>query len=64
MVNIKKEKIPNPAKSDIYEKFDTCSSTECTGLITVPPADEAELENYMDVYDFGPPLTESHRRKP
>ena len=40
-----------------YDKFDnlnTCSSTECTGLITVPPRDEDELENYMDIYDFGP----------
>ena len=40
-----------------YDKFEfshVCSSTDCTGLITVPPADEDELENYMDLYDFGP----------
>ena len=45
----------NPENS--YDKFDranACSSTECTGLITVPPSDDDELENYHDVYDFGP----------
>ena len=41
-----------------YDKFNVSSSTECTGLITVPPENDDELENYMDVYDFGPPIVE------
>lgn len=47
-------KKPSP---DDFDKFDfshVCSSTDCTGLITVPPVDEDELENYMEMYDFGP----------
>lgn len=47
-------------RDEKYDKFDmpnACSSTECTGLITVPPEDEDQLENYMNVYDFGPPPT-------
>ena len=39
---------------DKFDFSDVCSSTECTGLITVPPVDEEEFENYMDIYDFGP----------
>lgn len=42
--------------TDIEGKFDTCSAHECTGLITVPPQTDDELENYMDIYDFGPPI--------
>ncbi len=42
--------------TDIEDKFNTCSAHECTGLITVPPETEDELENYMDIYDFGPPI--------
>lgn len=49
---MKKKKFANPPEKDIYEKFDTCSSTECTGLITVPPENEDELENYKDIYEF------------
>lgn len=50
------KKIPDPPKEDMFENLDTCSFAECTGLITVPPEDEDELENYMDIYDFGPPI--------
>jgi hypothetical protein len=35
-----------------YDKFDAASSTECTGLITVPPQNEDELESYRDIYEF------------
>ena len=41
-------------KEEMFDFSPVCSSTECTGLITVPPVDEEELENYMDLYDFGP----------
>lgn len=35
-----------------YDKFDAASSTECTGLITVPPQDEDELQSYREIYEF------------
>ena len=41
--------------NELYDKFSGYSSTECTGLITVPPENEDELENYKDIYDFGTP---------
>ena len=52
-----KKKIPSDERHPIDDRFDfsdSYSTTECTGLITVPPADEDELENYYDIYDFGP----------
>ena len=47
MKNGKKD-INNPD----YDKFDAASSTECTGLITVPPQTEDELDSYRDIYEF------------
>lgn len=35
-----------------YEKFDAASSTECTGLIMVPPQNEDEVQSYRDIYEF------------
>ena len=49
---MKKNKITNLKEPENYEKFDASSSTECTGLITVPPQNEDELENYKDIYEF------------
>ncbi len=33
-----------------------CSQTECTGLIAHAPLTEEELESFMDIYDFSPPI--------
>jgi len=52
------KKMQNPPEVDIHEKNNCSCVTECTGLIVVPPEDDAELESYMDVYEFGAPLTE------
>jgi len=50
-----KKKIPDPKPGkDKFDLANACSPTDCTGLITVPPEDEAELESYQEVYDFGP----------
>ncbi len=49
---MKDKKLPNPPEADTYEKFDACSSTECTGLMVVPPQTEEELESYRDIYEF------------
>ena len=58
-----KKIINNPSTDDAeYDKFGAVSSNDCTGLITVPPENEDELENYMKVYDFGPPLTEKTKK--
>ncbi len=32
------------------------SATECTGLIAHAPLTEEELESFMDIYDFSPPI--------
>lgn len=32
------------------------SATECTGLIAHAPLTEEELESFMDIYDFSPPM--------
>ena len=37
-------------------RVDACSTTECTGLILTPAETAEELEAYMEVYDFGPPI--------
>lgn len=45
-----------PKRNENSEQFklsNAGSATECTGLITVPPENEDELENYSRVYDFG-----------
>lgn len=33
----------------------SCSTTDCTGLIPSAPQTEAELESYESVYHFEPP---------
>jgi len=46
-----------PKKNENYDKFklsNAGSPTDCTGLITVPPENEDELENYNKVYEFTP----------
>lgn len=51
-------------KNKPYESYDhldaaysnASSATECTGLIAHAPLTEDELESYMDIYDFGPPI--------
>ncbi len=40
---------------DKFENIGAYSSTECTGLFSVPPQNEDEYENYNDIYDFGIP---------
>ena len=60
---MKKKKGTMRADKAEYDKFNTVSATECTGLITVPPEDEYELENYMDLCDFGPPIVPKKHKK-
>ena len=53
---MKKNKNKITAEDAEYDKFNVACTNECTGLITVPPENEDELENYMEICDFGPPI--------
>ena len=53
-----KDKFPEVDLTDIEGKFDlgvSASASVCTGLISVVLPDEAELESYSEVYNFGAP---------
>lgn len=52
---MKKKKANND--NDKFCLANAGNANECTGLITVPAVDEAEIENYKKIYDFGPPNT-------
>ncbi|MBR5237030.1 MAG: hypothetical protein IKW06_06660 [Clostridia bacterium] len=50
---------PTPKEPDNYDKFDlcnACSTMDCTGLIPTPPQSAAEIESYMSIYDYQPPI--------
>ncbi len=49
---MKKEKTIPLEEPKEYDKFGTFSATECTGLITVPPQSDAELESYKDICEY------------
>ncbi len=34
--------------------INACSATDCTGVVPAAPASEAEMESYLEVYDFLP----------
>lgn len=40
---------------------DAVCATECTGLMQGMPVDEADKENYGEVYDYGPEADETTR---
>lgn len=45
---------------DKYSHLDiVASSTECTGLIPAPPANESEAESYADLYSIPKPENDS-----
>lgn len=37
-----------------YDFFKANSATDCTGSVPRPPVDDAELDSYLDVYNFLP----------
>ncbi len=46
-----KNKIKKSYSWDILDKINpVASATECTGLIQIPPQNEAEAEAYTDIY--------------
>lgn len=46
------------------EYGNAASTTDCTGIIQVPPKDDAEYEAYNEVYNFEPGNTVVHKDKP
>ena len=50
----KKENHPVPDLSDNYDYLKASSVTDCTGAMPRPPQNSAELDSYLDVYNFLP----------
>lgn len=40
----------------IFDTCNTCSTTDCTGLIPAAPTSQAEIEAYEELYPFRPPI--------
>lgn len=50
-----KETHPAPDFNDTaYDYLKASSATDCTGVVPRPPQDSAELDSYLDVYNFLP----------
>lgn len=57
MAKNKKPFLKGKTPYDIIDEVDysnAASSTECTGLMSVPAENDDELEAYADIFDFGP----------
>lgn len=52
--NTKKDTHPVPDLSNSYDYLKASSATDCTGVVPRPPQDSAELDSYLDVYNFLP----------
>lgn len=38
------------------DNLNSCSTTDCTGILYRTPQNEAERESYQAVYDYEPPV--------
>ena len=47
-------KHPIPDLSQNYDSTKASSVTDCTGVVPTPPQTSAELDSYLDTYDFLP----------
>ncbi len=54
--NSKKDTHPVPDFTDMnsYDYLKASSATDCTGAVPRPPQNSAELDSYLDVYNFLP----------
>ena len=50
----KKDTHPVPDLTDNYDYLKASSVTDCTGAVPRPPQNSAELDSYLDVYNFLP----------
>ncbi len=46
--------VPDLIRADAYDYLKASSATDCTGAVPRPPQDSAELDSYLDVYNFLP----------
>lgn len=46
--------VPDLTGRDAYDYLKASSVTDCTGAVPRPPQDSAELDSYLDVYNFLP----------
>ncbi len=49
-----------PKKNQTADNFfddyvSACCTTDCTGLIQIPPRSAAEQDAYLEIYQYGPP---------
>lgn len=49
-----KDKTANKADDDFDIDIQSCSTTDCTGLIPAGPQSDAEVEHYNQLYKFLP----------
>lgn len=59
----RKEKAPEYTPNLEYDFFKSNSTTDCTGVVPRLPQTDAELDSYLDVYNFLPQCAIS-REKP
>lgn len=52
--NKKSEIHPVPDLTDNYDYLKASSVMDCTGAVPRPPQNSAELDSYLDVYNFLP----------
>ncbi len=52
--NKNKDTHPVPDLTDNYDYLKASSVTDCTGAVPRPPQDSAELDSYLEVYNFLP----------
>ena len=52
--NRKKDTHPVPDLTDNYDYLKASSVTDCPGAVPRPPQNSAELDSYLDVYNFLP----------
>ena len=65
--NAKKDTHPVPDLQHDFENYDYLkanSVTDCTGSVPRPPQDSAELDSYLDVYNFLPQGAYAHPSPP
>lgn len=49
-----KKEEPHYSPNLEYDFFKANSATDCTGAVPRPPQSDAELDSYLDVYNFLP----------
>lgn len=51
------------AADEDLDDLNSCSATDCTGVVTRAPQSDEELEAFKDIYDFEPPYVSAKSKK-